>query len=35
MGWVNKRRVLVGNRALMQDYGIKIPSLEDEQHQTL
>ena len=35
VGWVNKRRVLVGNRALMQDYGIKIPSLEYEQHHTV
>ena len=35
VGWVNKRRVLVGNRALMQDYGVKVPSLEYEQHHTL
>ena len=35
VGWVNKRRVLVGNRALMQDYGVKIPSLEYEQHHTV
>lgn len=35
MGWINKRRVLVGNRALMQDFGIKIPSLEYEQHHTV
>ena len=35
VGWVNKRRVLVGNRALMQEYGIKIPSLEYEQHHTV
>ncbi len=35
VGWINKRRVLVGNRALMQDYGIKIPSLEYEQHHTV
>lgn len=35
MGWINKRRVLVGNRALMQDYGIRIPSLEYEQHHTV
>ena len=27
--------VLVGNRALMQDFGIKIPSLEYEQHHTV
>ena len=27
--------VLVGNRALMQEYGIKIPSLEYEQHHTV
>lgn len=25
IGWVNKRRVLVGNRSLMQDYGVKLP----------
>lgn len=35
VGWINKRRVLVGNRALMQEYGIKIPSLEYEQHHTV
>ena len=35
VGWINKRRVLVGNRALMQDYGVKIPSLEYEQHHTV
>ena len=35
IGWVNKRRVLVGNRSLMQDYGVKLPSLEYEQHQTV
>lgn len=35
IGWVNKRRVLVGNRSLMQDYGIKLPSLEYEQHHTV
>lgn len=35
VGWVNKRRVLVGNRALMQDYGVKVPSLEYEQHHTV
>ena len=32
---IDKRRVLVGNRALMQEYGIKIPSLEYEQHHTV
>ena len=35
VGWINKRRVLVGNRALMQEYGIKLPSLEYEQHHTV
>lgn len=35
VGWINKRRVLVGNRALMQDYGVKVPSLEYEQHHTV
>jgi len=35
IGWVNKRRVLVGNRSLMQDYGVKLPSLEYEQHHTV
>ncbi len=35
IGWINKRRVLVGNRSLMQDYGIKLPSLEYEQHHTV
>ena len=35
VGWINKRRILVGNRALMQEYGIKIPSLEYEQHHTV
>ena len=35
VGWINKRRVLVGNRALMQEYGIKIPSLEYERHHTV
>ena len=35
VGWINKRRVLVGNRALMQDYGVKIPSLEYEHHHTV
>lgn len=35
VGWINKRRVLVGNRALMQDYGVKIPSLEYELHHTV
>ena len=35
VGWIKKRRVLVGNRALMQDYGIKVPSLEYEQHHTV
>lgn len=35
VGWINKCRVLVGNRALMQEYGIKIPSLEYEQHHTV
>lgn len=35
VGWINKRRVLVGNRSLMQDYGIKLPSLEYEQHHTV
>ncbi len=35
VGWINKRRVLVGNRALMMEYGIKIPSLEYEQHHTV
>ncbi|MEE1422318.1 MAG: hypothetical protein UF620_02820 [Gemmiger sp.] len=35
VGWINKRRVLVGNRAPMQEYGIKIPSLEYEQHHTV
>ena len=35
VGWIKKRRVLVGNRALMQDYGVKLPSLEYEQHHTV
>ena len=35
IGWINKRRVLVGNRSLMQDYGVKLPSLEYEQHHTV
>jgi len=35
IGWVNKRRVLVGNRDLMIDYGVKIPSLEYEQSHTV
>lgn len=35
VGWIKKRRVLVGNRALMQDYGVKVPSLEYEQHHTV
>lgn len=35
VGWINKRRVLVGNRALMQDYGVKVPSMEYERSHTV
>src|SRR5699024_1335820 len=35
VGWIKKRRVLVGNRAMMHDYGVKLPMLEYEQHQTV
>ena len=35
LGWIGGNRVLVGNRALMQDYGIKIPSLEFEQRHSV
>ena len=34
-GWIRKNRVLIGNRAMMLDYGIKLPSIEYEQHHTL
>ena len=35
MGWIRKERVILGNRAMMMDYGIKVPSQEYEQHYTL
>ena len=35
IGWIRKRRVLVGNRALMLDHGVKVPSLEYEQSHTV
>ncbi|HJD20945.1 MAG TPA: hypothetical protein H9915_03905 [Candidatus Gemmiger faecigallinarum] len=35
VGWIDGNRVLVGNRAMMQDYGIKIPSLEFEQRHSV
>lgn len=35
IGWVRKQRVLIGNRKLMQDYGIKIPSADFEQHHSV
>ena len=35
VGWIGGTRVLVGNRALMQDYDIKIPSLEFEQRHSV
>ena len=35
MGWIRKERVILGNRAMMMDYGIKVPSQEYEQHHTL
>ena len=35
IGWVRKQRILIGNRKLMQDYGIKIPGAEFEQHHTV
>lgn len=35
VGWINGQRVLIGNRALMSDYGIKLPSLDYEQRHTV
>ncbi|WP_455501636.1 hypothetical protein, partial [Gemmiger sp.] len=36
VGWIDKQRVLVGNRALMQEYGIAdIPNMEYEQRHTV
>lgn len=35
IGWVRGERVMVGNRALMTDYGIQLPSLEYEQRHTV
>ena len=35
VGWIKKQRVLVGNRALMADYGIQLPSMEYEQRHTV
>ena len=35
VGWIDGERVLVGNRALMQDYSIELPSLEYEQRHTV
>lgn len=35
IGWVHGERVMVGNRALMTDYGIQLPSLEYEQRHTV
>lgn len=35
VGWINGERVLIGNRALMEDYEISIPSLEYEQKNTV
>ena len=35
VGWINDQRVLIGNRALMSDYGIKLPSLDYEQRHTV
>lgn len=35
VGWINGERVLIGNRSLMEDYKIALPSLEYEQKHTL
>lgn len=35
VGWIQGERVLVGNRALMLDYNVKLPSLEYEQRHTV
>lgn len=35
VGWIKGERILVGNRALMADYGIKLPGLEYEQRHTV
>lgn len=35
IGWIKGERVLVGNRHLMQDYNVEIPSLEYEQRHTV
>ena len=35
VGWIQGERVLVGNRSLMLDYNVKLPSLEYEQRHTV
>ncbi len=35
VGWIDGERVLVGNRSLMLDYNVKLPSLEYEQRHTV
>lgn len=35
VGWINGERVLAGNRALMEQFGIELPSLQYEQRHTV
>ncbi len=35
VGWINGERVLAGNRALMDQFGIEVPSLQYEQRHTV
>ena len=35
IGWIDGERVLVGNRLLLEDYGVQLPSIEYEQRHTV